>query len=44
MINIVKSMILDFKESDLDTGVPRRLDLDTVPGKATVCVGVRRGK
>ena len=35
-------MILDFQEMELQTGVPRRLRIETVPGKATVCIGVRR--
>ena len=42
MIEILKSIILDFQEIDLETGVPRRLKIKTVPGKATVCIGVRR--
>jgi predicted AAA+ superfamily ATPase len=42
MIQTVKSIILDFQEISLDTGVPRRLKPETVPGKATVCIGVRR--
>ncbi|MFC1824291.1 ATP-binding protein [Thermodesulfobacteriota bacterium] len=42
MIDTIKSIILDFQENSLDTGVPRRLRVKTVPGKATVCIGVRR--
>ncbi|MDR1110973.1 MAG: ATP-binding protein [Deltaproteobacteria bacterium] len=42
MLNILKSIILDFQETKLDTGTPRRLALETVRGKAAVCVGVRR--
>ncbi len=38
----IKSIILDFQETRLETGVPRRLKIETVPGKATVCIGVRR--
>lgn len=38
----IKTLILDFHESRPDTGVPRRLRVETVPGKATVCIGVRR--
>ena len=26
----------------MDTGVPRRVRIETIPGKATVCIGVRR--
>ncbi|MDD5306775.1 MAG: ATP-binding protein [Deltaproteobacteria bacterium] len=39
----LKSIILDFQEVALETGVPRRLEIKTLPGKAAVCIGVRRG-
>jgi len=42
MIDTVKSIILDFQETKLETGVPRRLRIETVRGKAAVCIGVRR--
>jgi uncharacterized protein len=42
MIGTIQSIILDFHETNLETGVPRRLKIKTIPGKATVCVGVRR--
>jgi hypothetical protein len=42
MIETIKSIILDFQEARPDTGVPRRLRIEAVPGKATVCIGVRR--
>ena len=42
MIDTLKSIILDFQEVELDTGVPRRLKIRAVSGKATVCIGVRR--
>jgi len=42
MIETIKSIILDFQELSLETGVPRRLRIEVVPGKATVCIGVRR--
>ena len=42
MIETLKSLILDFQESQLATGVPRRLQIKAVPGKAAVCIGVRR--
>ncbi len=42
MIEILKELILDFQELDLVTGVPRRLKITPVAGKATVCIGVRR--
>ncbi len=43
MINTIKSILLDFQELELDTGVPRRLPFQSVAGKATVFIGVRRG-
>ncbi|SLM33051.1 ATPase (AAA+ superfamily)-like [Desulfamplus magnetovallimortis] len=42
MIDILKEIILDFQESELQTGVPRLIPVSSVPGKATVCIGVRR--
>lgn len=42
MFEIIKTIILDFLETKLDTGVSRRVQIEPVPGKATVCVGVRR--
>jgi predicted AAA+ superfamily ATPase len=42
MIETLKSIILDFQEVELETGVSRHLEIKTVPGKATVCIGVRR--
>jgi len=42
MIETLKSIILDFQEVELETGVPRHLKIRAVPGKATVCIGVRR--
>lgn len=42
MIETIKEIILDHQEMSLDTGVPRRPKVTAVPGKATVCIGVRR--
>lgn len=42
MLETLKAMILDFQETSLETGVPRRLRLEAVGGKAAVCIGVRR--
>ena len=42
MIETIKSIILDFQETRLETGVPRRLRIEAVHGKAAVCIGVRR--
>ncbi|MCZ7556584.1 MAG: ATP-binding protein [Bacteroidia bacterium] len=43
MIDLLKEIILDFQELDPATGIPRRIAVTPVPGKATVCIGVRRG-
>lgn len=40
--DILKALILDFQEARLPAGVPRRLRVETVAGKAAVCIGVRR--
>lgn len=42
MIEIIKNLILDFQEQPLESRVPRDLALTPVPGKAAVCIGVRR--
>lgn len=42
MRETLKALILDFQEAPLETGVPRRLKVRTVAGKATVLIGVRR--
>lgn len=42
MIDMLKEIILDFQEIELPTGVPRRVTVSSVPGKAMVCIGVRR--
>jgi len=42
MIEAIKSILLDFQEIRLETGVPRRLRIKTIHGKAAVCIGVRR--
>lgn len=42
MIEILKEMILDFQDVELATGIPRRIKVTPVMGKATVCIGVRR--
>ncbi len=42
MLNTLKEIILDFQEIDLETGIPRHLKTSPLPGKATVCIGVRR--
>lgn len=42
MIETIRSIILDFQQTPLETGVPRRLRIETIRGKAAVCIGVRR--
>jgi uncharacterized protein len=42
MVEMLKEIILDFQEVDLPTGVPRRVEVSPLSGKATVCIGVRR--
>ncbi|MEI6639026.1 MAG: AAA family ATPase [Chlorobium sp.] len=38
----MKEIILDFQEVDLPICISRRIDVTSVAGKATVCIGVRR--
>ena len=42
MLETLKEIILDFQDSEQVTGVPRRIMVTPVIGKATVCIGVRR--
>lgn len=42
MLEILKEVIVDAQETPLQTGVARRVKIKSVPGKATVCIGVRR--
>jgi uncharacterized protein len=42
MLEILKEVIVDAQEAPLQTGVARRVKITPVPGKATVCIGVRR--
>ncbi|NLH50940.1 MAG: ATP-binding protein [Myxococcales bacterium] len=42
MLATLQSLILDFQETTWESGVPRHLKIETVPGKASVCIGVRR--
>ena len=42
MADSLKEIILDHREADFPTGVPRRVLVTPVPGKATVCIGPRR--
>lgn len=42
LLDLLRRIILDFQEMPLETGVPRRLQITSVPKKATVCIGVRR--
>ena len=42
MSKLLQEIILNFQEADPNPGVPRRIRVTPVPGKATVCIGVRR--
>ena len=42
MSDSLKEIILDYQEMEPATGVPRRLEVTALPGKATVCIGPRR--
>jgi len=42
MISIIQEMILDFHEIELHQSIQRRLQASAIPGKALVCIGVRR--
>jgi len=42
MLDILKEIILDYQGLALETGVPRRIKITSVKGKATICIGVRR--
>ena len=42
LLETLRFMIRDFEEMELPTGVTRRLRIETVRGKATGCIGVRR--
>ncbi|MCK5133181.1 MAG: hypothetical protein KAR40_13650 [Candidatus Sabulitectum sp.] len=42
MLEKIKGIILDSQDFSADTGVPRKLEIETMSGKATICMGVRR--
>ena len=42
MQKIITTLFLDFLETTLKTGVPRELQIQSIPGKASICIGVRR--
>lgn len=42
LIETLKAIILDAREARPETGVPRRVAMQAVPGKAGVCIGARR--
>jgi predicted AAA+ superfamily ATPase len=42
LIDTLKALILDFQEQELEIGIVRRLQIEPVRGKATICIGVRR--
>ena len=39
MLEILKTLLLDFLEMVLITGIPRQVEIESVPGKAIVCEG-----
>jgi len=41
-LEIIKDLILDSQKEILVAGMPRRLQIQVVPKKATICIGVRR--
>jgi len=43
MLDTLKRIILDNQEAGFDTGLTRRIAVEPVRKKATVCIGVRRG-
>ena len=42
MADSLRDILLDFQEAELATGVPRRMEVTPLPGKATVFIGPRR--
>ena len=42
MQKIITTLFLDFLETPLKTGVPRILQIKSIPGKVSICIGVRR--
>jgi len=42
MLELLKQIILDNQALTLKAGIPRSLEIETIPGKATICMGVRR--
>ena len=42
MVEIVKEIILDSQDVVLHTGTPRHVTIEVLPGKASICMGVRR--
>lgn len=42
MKEALKEIILDYQDINLNAGITRHIEMTHVPGKATVCIGVRR--
>lgn len=42
MLEKIKGIILDSQDFADDTGIPRQLNIEAIPGKATICMGVHR--
>lgn len=43
MLEQLKEIILTNQDTDLELGIKRDLAITAIPGKATICMGVRRG-
>lgn len=41
-LNLVQDLLVEARQQDWFTGVPRHLDYQLMPGKALACIGVRR--
>lgn len=41
-MNSLKEIIVDFQNTLFETGLSRHVEVTPIPGKATVCIGVRR--
>ena len=42
LLEVIKEIILDNQKSILFTGITRHTSFDNLPGKASICIGVRR--
>jgi predicted AAA+ superfamily ATPase len=42
VLELLKSLIVDFQDGPVCAGIARRFAMDVIPGKVSVCIGVRR--